>query len=80
MTRRLPEPDEVVYIRVVVSQVLRPGDPDQWVLARPLTDKCAIDITAVFGPDVGVHPDVIVFPKEKQKWKPPKGEAPCARR
>ena len=68
---RLPDPGEVVYIRAVVSQVLTREGGASTVLARPLNDKGQVDAYRMFYADVGVSPDVIVFPKEKQKWRPP---------
>lgn len=71
---RLPEINEVVYIRTVVRNVnAHPGNARPFIVVQPMNDKGATERAQWSGlEDLGVGLEFIVFPKEKLKCTPPR--------
>lgn len=76
MPDRLPDINEVFYLRCVCLQVLhadRPGGARPTVVFQPMNDQGQLERAQMIGMDqLGVGPEFITYRKEKIKWLPPR--------
>lgn len=71
MPERLPDINEVFYLRCVCQQVLhadRPGGARPTIVAIPMNDQGQTERAQYIGLDhIGVAPEFITYPKAKLK-------------